>query len=84
MTEQQPNLFGLKNSNRDFTNKKSWGKNQFNSSFPASLCCYLDSMDKQACYIKIESGIFSIGEIPISDVFGISPSDQNVFFAFET
>jgi len=25
----QPRLFGLSRSNRDFTNKESWGKNQF-------------------------------------------------------
>ena len=38
MIELKPNLFGLNNTNRDFSLKETWGKNQFNSSFPASLC----------------------------------------------
>ncbi|RKZ70412.1 MAG: HindVP family restriction endonuclease, partial [Candidatus Parabeggiatoa sp. nov. 1] len=40
MTEE-PRLFGIKHSNRDFSNKESWGKNQFNSSFPVALACYM-------------------------------------------
>jgi hypothetical protein len=51
MNNQQPHLFGLKNSNRDFTSKNAWGKNQFNSSFPASLCCFLDSLGEKANYL---------------------------------
>lgn len=43
MPEELPRLFGLDKTNRDFSKKTSWGKNQFNSSFPASLCCYLAS-----------------------------------------
>jgi hypothetical protein len=48
-------LFGLDNTNRDFSAKESWGKNQFNSSFPASLSCYLDSKSIRLNYI-INSG----------------------------
>jgi hypothetical protein len=36
----KPTLFGLNKTNRDYTKEATWGKNQFNSSFPASLCCY--------------------------------------------
>ncbi|WP_242026087.1 HindVP family restriction endonuclease [Anabaena sp. FACHB-1391] len=36
----QVGLFGLTHSNRDFSQRESWGKNQFNNSFPASLACY--------------------------------------------
>ncbi len=32
----QPTLFGLNKTNRDYTKEATWGKNQFNSSFPAS------------------------------------------------
>ncbi|MFR9502798.1 MAG: HindVP family restriction endonuclease, partial [Rikenellaceae bacterium] len=45
MQNVKPNLFGLKYSNRDFSNKDAWGKNQFNSSFPASLLVYMYSKD---------------------------------------
>ncbi len=37
----QVGLFGLNHSNRDFSQRESWGKNQFNNSFPASLACYM-------------------------------------------
>jgi hypothetical protein len=37
----EASLFGLQHSNRDFSQRESWGKNQFNNSFPASLACYM-------------------------------------------
>ena len=79
---QQPSLFGLTNSNRDFSLKDSWGKNQFNSSFPAALCCYLDSEGLEANYLCITNKSFSTSELAISDVFAISP--LNSYFAFES
>ena len=47
----QSSLFGLSNSNRDFSKTDAWGKNQFNSSFPAALSCYLDYQGIAANYI---------------------------------
>ncbi|MDQ6961476.1 MAG: hypothetical protein Q9M28_02945 [Mariprofundaceae bacterium] len=35
--EEEPRLFGLSKTNRCFSKKEDWGKNKFNSSFPASL-----------------------------------------------
>lgn len=32
MSKDSPSLFGLSKTNRDFSKKESWGKNQFNSS----------------------------------------------------
>ena len=55
-------LFGIQNSNRDFSKAKSWGKNQFNSAFPASLCCYLESKSLKANYYNIEDDNFVICE----------------------
>lgn len=43
MIEQKPRLYGITHSNRDFTKTDTWGKNQFNSSFPAGLTNYLSS-----------------------------------------
>jgi len=43
ISTELPSLFGLHKTNRDYTKEATWGKNQFNSSFPASLCCYLAS-----------------------------------------
>lgn len=82
-TTNHPRLYGLDNSNRDFSQKDSWGKNQFNSSFPTSLCCYLDSIDENANYLKLSYGKLIVSQISISKAFNISPTDNDTFYAFE-
>ncbi len=84
MNNIKPSLFGINKSNRDFTLKETWGKNQFNSSFPASLCCYLASKNLSAISLSITNGEFSSSTIEINDVFGIEPSDPDLYFAFES
>jgi len=79
----QASLFGLNNSNRDFSKAESWGKNQFNSRFPAALSCYLDAQGIAANYISIANQKFDINLIDIASVFGIKPSEINTYFAFE-
>lgn len=80
----QPSLFGLKKSNRDFSQKESWGKNQFNSSFPAALCCFLASKNIKANYLAIINGKLTASLIAIEDVFCLSPDDEDLYFAFES
>lgn len=46
-----PGLFGQKYSSRDYRFEESWGKNQFNSSFPASLVAYMSSKDLSPVFI---------------------------------
>ena len=83
-TATRARLFGLSNSNRDFGDADSWGKNQFNSSFPAALCCYMASKDLEANYLKMENGAFTIGSLPIEDLFSAEPLATSTHFAFET
>lgn len=83
MTEVQPGLFGLNYTNRDFSLKETWGKNQFNSSFPASLCCYLAAKKTKANYLAIGSGQFQSQLIDINDVFRIPFNSDDLYFAFE-
>ena len=83
MSKQNPSLFGLEKTNRDFSKKEAWGKNQFNSSFPAALCCYLDSKDIKAKYLSIQNKAFAVNEISIEKVFGIKATSKDIFFAFE-
>ena len=52
-----PRLYGINRSNRDFSQKETWGKNQFNSSFPAALACYLYSKGLQAVYITTDKNM---------------------------
>lgn len=84
INSEQPSLFGLNKTNRDFTKEATWGKNQFNSSFPASLCCYLASKNIEANYLSIQDGIFKPRNIKIKDVFGIDANDSDLYFAFES
>ena len=79
----KPGLFGLTRSNRDFTQAEYWGKNQFNSSFPASLCCFLASKELSAVYIKLEGSRIERREISVENLFGTPPTDPDIFFSFE-
>ncbi|MBD2304170.1 HindVP family restriction endonuclease [Chroococcidiopsis sp. FACHB-1243] len=82
---QQPGLFGLKHSNRDFTQKDAWGKNCFNNSFPASLCAYLYSRNIDNIYIKLNSNLeVEHSSINTAYFYGINPDSDNLFYAFET
>lgn len=79
-----PGLFGINNSNRDFSKADSWGKNQFNSSFPAALVCYMASKKLDLNYISIKNGKFSINSISATDLFTLPFGDARLYFSFET
>lgn len=82
---QKTSLFGLDNSNRDFTQKDSWGKNQFNSSFPAALACYMHSQNIKPVYLQLDKQLkVEHSSISTTQLFGIEPTDKNLFFAFES
>lgn len=82
MFRDEAGLYGLKNSNRNFKSKDAWGKNQFNSSFPAALCCYMESKAIKAKYLKIHNGEPFVDEVEIKDIFGAN-HDQ-IQFDFES
>ena len=82
---QKSSLFGLNNSNRDFTQKDSWGKNQFNSSFPASLACYMHSQNIKPIYLRLNKQLkVSHSTISTTQLFGIELNNKDLFFAFES
>jgi hypothetical protein len=83
MNDAPASLFGLVNSNRDFSNANAWGKNQFNSSFPAALACYLHSNELDANYISISAHKFGVNAISVNDIFAINPASSDIYFAFE-
>ena len=64
--------------------KEAWGKNQFNTSFPASLCCFLHSEGHKAAYLALDEFSLSHSEVCISEAFGIDPLAEDVYFAFES
>ena len=79
-----PGLFGQKHSSRDYTKAECWGKNQFNSSFPASLVAYMYSKDIKPVYIKTDktNGIIH-SPIDSVDLFGIDPLSDDAYYNFE-
>lgn len=78
-------LYGIKHSNRNFCDPFYWGKNQFNSSFPIALCCYMRDKGKTAVEIKMQPNLAtSICEISFDEVFGTTLSNEEIYFRFES
>lgn len=81
----QPRLFGISHSNRDFTDPEVWGKNQFNSSFPAALACYMFSRNIMPVYIKADRNMNrELSYIAVDNLFGMNPLGDNTYYSFET
>lgn len=80
----KPSLFGIKHSNKDFGRKDTWGKNQFNSSFPVALASYMAHKGLDNVYLTLDKkrGI-KHGKISTEKLFGIDPKSDDLFFVFE-
>lgn len=82
---ETPGLFGLTNSNRDFSDPYYWGKNQFNSSFPAALACYMRSQSICAILLELdETREISQREATLDEVFNTSLANEEIEFSFES
>ena len=85
MNSQKPGLFGVEHSNRDFAQKETWGKNQFNSSFPAALSSYLSSKGLENIYLHLGRDLkVKHGLVSTEKLYGISPTSDDLFYAFES
>lgn len=83
--EYKPGLFGQKHSNRDYTKEKTWGKNQFNSSFPASLIAYMWSKGIAPVYICLDKKQNIVHKhINGKELFGIDPLSDDLYYGFES
>ena len=80
----KPSLFGQKHSNRDYSNPYCWGKNQFNSSFPASLVAYMHSQGIKPIYLKIDNN-YNVchSKIAVNTLLKIDPLSDDAFYNFE-
>lgn len=79
-----PSLFGIVHSNRkscDF-----WGKNRFNSSFPAALACWMRHEKINPVYVHTSEGIISASDTKITfdDVFNSMAENSELRFEFES
>ena len=80
----QPSLFGQRHSSRDYTKAECWGKNQFNSSFPASLVAYMHFKGIKPIYIQTTQNNDIIhGYIDCTTLFGINPLSDEAYYNFE-
>jgi len=80
---EEPSLYGIINSNR--TGDDLWGKNQFNSSFPVSLACYMRDNDINAIYLSLNENLEVVAnELHFNEVFNTSLDSNDIYFSFES
>lgn len=79
-----PRLYGIQKSNRK--DDDHWGKNQFNSSFPASLACWMRDQKIDANYVALDviTKSVQVGEISIDKIFNSTKPNAELEFLFET
>lgn len=81
----KPRLFGIIHSNGDFEQKETWGKNQFNSSFPTSLSVYMQRLGIENVYLKVNKKLEVVhSKISTNDLYGIECMSDNIFFSCES
>lgn len=80
-----PGLFGQKHASRDYTQEKYWGKNQFNSSFPASLVAYMSSKGIDPVYLCVDkNNRLEHKYISGENLFGVNPLSDDLYYNFES
>jgi len=80
-----PSLYGISKSNR--SGNDLWGKNQFNSTFPASLCCYMRDKGINPVYVSTDANFETTATdttITFDEVFNTNLSNEDVSFLFES
>ncbi len=81
-TTQAPTLYGITNSNR--TGDHLWGKNEFNSTFPTALACYMRDKGVRAVYLTLNEDLrVTTSEITIDDLFNTNRPNDELRFEFE-
>lgn len=82
-TSKEPKLYGIHNSNR--SNSDLWGKNQFNSSFPVALICFMKDNNIKPVYLTLDNRLNVIAtEIDIKDLFNTNKENEDIYFSFES
>ena len=85
MNKERPGLFGIQYANRDFTQSETWGKNQFNSSFPVGLANYLNYKNLKNNYLILDKDLkVQHQKISTSELFGIDATSDDIFYSFES
>ncbi len=81
--ERTGKLYGIEHSNREGENL--WGKNQFNSTFPLALACYMRDKGIPVIYLTLDKNLNVVPvELSVDDLFGTKKSSDDLYFSFET
>jgi hypothetical protein len=79
----EPTLYGIEHSNR--SKKDFWGKNQFNSTFPVALACYMRDKGIKPVYISLSPDFEIINtEVSFDEVFKTTLPNKDLNFCFES
>lgn len=79
-----PGLFGQKYSSRDYRFEDAWGKNQFNSSFPASLVAYMGSKGINPIFICTnKKNQIEHKYITAEKLLGVNPLSEDAYYDYE-
>ncbi len=84
---QPPSLYGIIKSNR--IGDDLWGKNQFNSTFPTALCCYMRDKNIPAVYLKLMGDTLDQlhvqpEEMSFDEIFNTKLANKQLTFSFES
>ena len=80
--DTDPKLYGINHSNR--TGDDLWGKNQFNSTFPVALMCYMRDEKIPAAYLSITPELqVQITETPFERILNTTIPNKDLYFLFE-
>ena len=84
MNSVEPALYGLTSSNTNRSGEQLWGKNQFNSTFPVSLCLKMRDDAVRPVYVTLSSKCeFRCSDKKLSMATVVGRKKDNPFYAFE-
>ncbi len=84
MDTTKPGLYGQKHSSRDYTKAENWGKNIFNSSFPASLIAYMNTKGIRPVYLCVDKNNELRHEyISGEELYRVNPISDDAYYNFE-
>lgn len=78
-------LLGITHSNRNHASATSWGKNQFNNSFPIGLISYMESIGVKPVYLKVDKN-FAVKHdyIGFEELTGCKYDPSKIYYEFES
>ena len=85
MADNGPSLYGLTSANTNRTGKDLWGKNQFNSTFPVSLCLRMRNDGVNPVYVHLDQKLAirnSTETLSMDKVLG--GTDEDMYYRFES